>query len=191
VVFKVGLRFVPLYVGLMGYDQLSGEVGPRSIRYLTVRSRRSSVTLGKVLAQFLLLAGLSAVVNLLLLGYGLATEKDFGAGAVLLTGLRFWGVALVFSLPYLALTSLCSSLVRTPMVSLVLNVILLFGIWLIAAVGDASETLHWLRYLSPWNYSEHLLHPDPRKLSVAVGAHLGFALLFLGSGWALLRRRDL
>src|SRR5947209_1420141 len=42
VVFKTTLRFLPLYTGIMGFDQISGEVGPRSIRYLVVRSRRSS-----------------------------------------------------------------------------------------------------------------------------------------------------
>ena len=40
-VFKVSLFFLPLYIALMGFDQISGEVGPRSIRYLTLRARRS------------------------------------------------------------------------------------------------------------------------------------------------------
>ena len=43
VVFKMTLFFLPAYIVLMGFDQVSGEVGPRSIRYVTVRARRSSV----------------------------------------------------------------------------------------------------------------------------------------------------
>ena len=45
VVFKVTLRFVPLLIALMGFDQLAGEIGPKSIRFLVVRVKRSSMVL--------------------------------------------------------------------------------------------------------------------------------------------------
>src|SRR5258707_878339 len=51
VVFKLTLRFLPLFIALMGFDQLAGEVGPKSIRYLVVRAKRSSMILGKLLSQ--------------------------------------------------------------------------------------------------------------------------------------------
>ena len=47
VVFKLTLCFVPLFIALMGFDQLAGEVGPKSIRYLVVRVKRSSIILGQ------------------------------------------------------------------------------------------------------------------------------------------------
>src|SRR6201989_1667812 len=51
VVFRITLFFVPLYVALLGYDQLSAEVATGSIRYLAVRARRGSIVAGKFLAQ--------------------------------------------------------------------------------------------------------------------------------------------
>jgi ABC-type transport system involved in multi-copper enzyme maturation permease subunit len=207
IVFKASLRFLPLFTGVMGFDQISGEVGPRSIRYLAVRSRRSSVLFGKFLAQLTLLAALALVVNLALVVFGLATNTDFGAGAMFGTLGRFWLSAMVLSLAYLALTTLCSSLFRQPAVSLVMNLIALFAIWVVALVGEfaplagdkdmmgrVTETtspLAYLRFLSVWHYSPDLLHPVFSRWGVAALAHLGFAALFLGAAYLVVRERDL
>ena len=85
VVFKTTLRFLPLYTGIMGFDQISGEVGPRSIRYLTVRSRRSSVMFGKFLAQASILAILMFIIDLGLCLYGRLSQQDFTTGSMLMT----------------------------------------------------------------------------------------------------------
>lgn len=207
IVFKMTLRFLPLYMGIMGFDQISGEVGPRSIRYLTVRSRRSSVLLGKYLAQATLLAILMFVVDLTLCVYARATTPDFTTGAMFATFARFWVSAIIFSLAYLALTTLCSALFRTPAVSLVTNIIALFVLWLVAFIGEAfplegtrrlDGTLEsttspgaYLRYASVWHYNSDLLHPQLSHASMAALAHLGFAAAFLLIAWAILRRRDL
>jgi len=56
VVFKLTLRFLPLFIALMGFDQLAGEVGPRSVRYLVVRVvKQGSISLVlNVIALFLI-----------------------------------------------------------------------------------------------------------------------------------------
>jgi ABC-2 type transport system permease protein len=207
VVFKTGLRFLPLFAGVMGFDQVSGEVGPRSIRYLAVRSRRSSVLIGKFLAQATLLAALMLIIDTGLCLYVRFTQPDISTQQMLLTLGRFWASAVVFSLAYLALTSLCSTLFRQPAVSLVTNVIALFAIWLLAFVGgffrlpgaddsiglgaQVTSPLAYLRYASVWHYSSDLLHPKLPQFGVAVFAHLGFTALFLGCAYLVLRRRDL
>ncbi|HTE17666.1 MAG TPA: ABC transporter permease subunit, partial [Armatimonadota bacterium] len=77
VVFKVTLFFLPAYIALMGFDQISGEVGPRSIRYLTVRARRSSLLMGKFLVQATLLVGLVLIIDLGIFIYAAFTNPDF------------------------------------------------------------------------------------------------------------------
>src|SRR5688500_17645288 len=37
IVFKLTMIFTPLFIALMSFDQISGEIGPKSIRYLVVR----------------------------------------------------------------------------------------------------------------------------------------------------------
>jgi ABC-2 type transport system permease protein len=201
VVFKISLFFLPVYVAIMGFDQIAGEVGPRSIRYLTVRSRRSSVMFGKYLAQGAVLALLMLLVDAGLVFYGKAAYADFGFAAASTTLAKLWLSAVVFSAAYLALTTLCSSLFRQPAVSLVMNFVVLFAIWLVSAIAEAVPlpdpvTFGWslfgyVRYASVWHYRGDLLHPHFGRLAGAGGAHVLFTLLFLGVGYAILRRRDL
>jgi ABC-type transport system involved in multi-copper enzyme maturation permease subunit len=194
VVFKITLFFLPAYVALMGFDQVSGEVGPRSIRYLTVRARRSSLLLGKFLAQATVLLGLVLIIDLAIFLYAFLTTPDFTLGALALALPRFWLAAVVFSLSYLALTTLCSSLFRGPAVSLVFNILVLFTFWLMNAVGSfASEgnPLRFIRYLTPSYYANDLLHPQLGPFAASGVAYVLFALLFLGGALFVLRTRDL
>jgi ABC-type transport system involved in multi-copper enzyme maturation permease subunit len=194
VVFKVTLFFLPAYVALMGFDQISGEVGPRSIRYLTVRARRSSLLLGKFLSQASLLLGLVLLIDLAIFLYAKVTNPDFTFWALALGLLKYWVAALVFSLAYLALTTFCSAIFRSPAVSLVFNFILLLTFWLMDTVGRAFEdqsAVEYLRFLSPSYYSANLLHPDVAKFGVSGAAYVVFAMIFLGGAYAVLRARDL
>lgn len=194
VVFKITLFFLPAYVALMGFDQVSGEVGPRSMRYLTVRSRRASVLLGKFLAQATVLLGLVLIIDLAIFLYAFATTPDFTFGAMALLLLKFWLAAVVFSLAYLALTTLCSSLFRSPAVSLVFNFILLFAFWLVDVVGSVAQgrnVVEYVRYLSPSYYATNLLHPQFTQFGVSGLAYAVFAALFLGGALFILRARDL
>nr|WP_255449816.1 MULTISPECIES: ABC transporter permease subunit [Myxococcaceae] len=192
VVFKMTLFFLPAYIVLMGFDQLSGEVGPRSIRYVTVRARRSSVLLGKFLTQAVLLLGLVLLVDLAIFVFAKATTPGFGWGLMALTFVRFWGAALVYSLAYVALTSLCSALFRSPGVSLVVNFILLFVFWLVDVIASVLPSpADALRYLSPSAYSTNLLHPQPGPFLASAAAYVAFAAVFLGLAHLTLRQRDL
>jgi ABC-2 type transport system permease protein len=194
VVFKITLFFLPAYVALMGFDQISGEVGPRSMRYLTVRARRSSVLLGKFLSQATLLLGLVLIIDLAIFVYARVANPTFGFADVALNLLKFWLAAIVFSLSYVSLTTLCSSLFRAPAVSLVFNFILLFVFWLMDTLGrwaGEESALRFLRYLSPSYYAGNLLHPRLAEFGASGAAYAGFATIFLLGAYAVLRARDL
>ncbi len=194
IVFKITLFFLPAYVALMGFDQLSGEVGPRSMRYLTVRARRSSVLLGKFLSQASLLVGLVLVIDTAVFIYARIANPDFGFATLVLSLLKFWLAAIVFSLAYVALTTLCSSLFRSPAVSLVFNFSLLFIFWLMDTIGRAvgeENPLRYARFLSPSYYAGNLLHPGLAEFGASGAAYAGFATVFLGAAYLILRARDL
>ncbi|PTL75897.1 ABC transporter permease [Vitiosangium sp. GDMCC 1.1324] len=192
-VFYLSLFFLPLYVALMGFDQISGEVGPRSIRYLTVRARRTSVLLGKFLAQATILLVLVYLLDLALCVYAWVTTPGFGAATFALNVLRFWLASTVFSVAFLALTSLCSSLTPTSSVSLISNfgvLLLSFVLWL-TAFCDPANPARYLRFLSPLRYSLRLIYPDAAQVAGGVAAYVVFTALFLGSALYVLRTRDL
>jgi ABC-2 type transport system permease protein len=210
VVFKLTLRFVPLFIALMGFDQLAGEVGPKSIRYLIVRVRRSSIVLGKFLAQATVLAALLGICTVLMVAVARVLNDDFAAKDVVIWTLKLFGSSLVLAMAYLALTALCSSLVRQSAVSLALNVIVLFVIWFVALIGEAfrmpgevvseanplmalktESAAAYLQYASVWHFGQDLLHPDWLRFLTAGMMHLGYALVFLGLAQIALKARDL
>ncbi len=207
IVFKITLFFLPAYVAIMGFDQISGEVGPKSIRFLVGRTRRSAVLFGKYLAQAAALVALVLVIDLGIFLYAKATNPDFAWGLMVVTLLKFWLAAIVFSLSYLALTTLCSTLFRTPAVSLVFNFLALFGFWIVNFIGSfgvdrelspegmpgpetITSPIAYIRYLTPSFYSTNLLHPDVAQFAGSALAFAGFAAVFLLGAWAVLRARD-
>lgn len=195
-VFKITLFFLPLYIALMGFDQISGEVAPRSMRYLTVRARRGSILVGKFFGQLSVLATVLVIIQLGVTAYAKFTYSSFGWPLAAETFLRLGLASGVFSISYLALSTLCSSLVRSPAVALVLNVFALFGFVLVESIGAGLHEANpqgifgVLRYFSPSHYSSNLLHPLPAKYLASGGAFVGFAMVFLGLAYLGFRRRD-
>lgn len=191
VVFKVTLIFLPAYVALMGFDQISGELGTRSIRYLTVRARRWSLMMGKFLGQGILLLGLVLLVDVGIFAYAKATNEDFTVAALAEALPRFWLAASVFSLAYVALTTFCSALFRSSALSLVINLTALFVFWLMDVVGRPESDLGLIRFASPSHYATNLLHPRFSQFAASVGAFGAFLLIFLAGAYLVIHSRDL
>jgi len=199
-VFRATLFFLPLFIALLGYDQLSAELSTGSVRYLAVRARRGSILGGKFVAQALVMGGFLAVV---LVGL-------FVAGAGLRSGVqpllyaeaagRFWvgGAALAFG--YLALTALSSAMTASPGGSLLLNLGALFAFWLVDGIGGRAAVVRrmggagsWteaLRWLSPSAYASGVLGSSSALLSSAA-AYAAFGAVFLAAAWAVFRKRDI
>ncbi len=209
VVFKLATVFLPIFVGLMGFDQISGEIGPRSIRFLVLRVKRSSIVVGKFLSQATLLAGLMAISTLVMVLVAKFLNADFGWGDATKILFKLLVAGLVSVIAYEALTTLCSAITRQTGVSLLLNVGSVMVIWFLSIIssvyrapGEAPafgsfESLKsesyaaYLKYASVWTYNQDLLHPSAVRFLSAAMVHVGFGLLFLGLAHLSLRRRDI
>ena len=199
-VFRITLFFLPLFIALLGYDQLSAEVSTGSVRYLAVRARRGSILAGKFLAQALVMGVLLALVlaGLFVAGVGLKSGLDPVAYAA--AAGRFWlgGASLAFA--YLALTALSSAMTSGPGSSLLLNVGALFAFWVLDGIGGRAALVHemggprsWteaLRWLSPSTYASGVLGSSSALLTSAA-AYGTFGAVFLAVAWAVFRARDL
>lgn len=197
-IFSISLFWLPLYIMLLGFDQVSGEVGPRSIRFITVRARRGAILVGKFTGQALLLIALLMLVMALFFVYSQFAFKEFSFALATVTFVRFAIASVTFSLAWLALSTLSSTAFRTPVVSLVANFIIMlvfllmhFAGWL-ASGGESwwRKTLSTLRYATPTFYWTDLLHPHASHYAVSVLAYCGFAIAFLAMAWLILRARD-
>jgi ABC-type transport system involved in multi-copper enzyme maturation permease subunit len=185
------LFVLPLLVLLMGFDQISGELSTRSVRYLAFRSRRVSWALGKALAQLVALFGLSLIANVVVLLFSLLTVPNISFGPAVLWLLVLWLLSVVYGAAYVALVTLVSSLFRTPFLSLACGAMVLVAMGIAGLVARFSEALHPLSYVLPGTWSSGLISPDLATAGASVGALLGFAAVFLGGSVAVLRARDL
>jgi ABC-2 type transport system permease protein len=208
VAFSATALMAPLFVALMGFDQVAGEVAPKSMRYLIVRVRRTSIVAGKYLTQVTVLLAILALCVVAMVGTARGLDANFGWGDTLTWGLKLLLAMAVIGVTYAALTTLCSSVSANAPLALFLNLIVLFTFWLVSllanrvrlpdsvdAVGlDASKEespLAYLRYLVPSEFEHRLLSPDTLEYATGLVAYLGFALIFLALARLALQRRDL
>jgi ABC-type transport system involved in multi-copper enzyme maturation permease subunit len=203
VVFKLGLVFLPAYVALLGFDAVSGELQTRSLRYLSVRTSRTALALGKGLALAAVVLLLVTVVHLGSFGYATSTLPDFSFGDAARIWPRLWGTSALVGVGMAALTILCSTLSRAPALSLTLNFAALLGFWAAGAVGDGARMVRMVQnqtevswqerigLLAPSTWSAELLYPDPSRVLTGLLALLAFTLICTSAAVTVLRWRDL
>ena len=126
--------------------------------------------------------------------YARFAHPTFTFGAMALSLLQVWLATLVFSLAYIALTTLCSSLFRSPGVSLVFNFFAVLSFLILELAGwyfEGKSFLTHIHYLAPSYYSTHLLSPVLSEFGLSALAYAVFTVIFLGGSYAVLRARDL
>ncbi len=177
--------FLPLLATLIGFDQIAGELQTKSLRFTVLRARRTSLLIGKAAAQLLVLLGLTAIINLAVFVYS-AVFLDFPIALGLVAMARFWLLTFVYASAYVGLVSLCSTLFRTPILSLLTSFSILFAFWILRLLN-----LPVISYFIPSNYQENLFSPDFSKVMVSVAAYSGFAAVFIGLSVLVISRRNL
>ena len=208
VAFSATTLVAPVLIALMGFDQVAGEVAPKSMRYLIVRVRRTSIVAGKYLTQVTVLLALLTLCVVAMVGTARGLDPDFGWADTFAWGLKLLLAMAAIGVTYAALTTLCSALAPNGPLALFLNIGVLFSFWLASllanrvrlpgAVGggglEATKEESWvayLRYLVPSEFEHRLLSPDALEYGTGLLAYLGFALVFLALARLALQRRDL
>jgi ABC-type transport system involved in multi-copper enzyme maturation permease subunit len=184
------LFFLPLLILLIGFDQIAGEVQHRSIRYLAGRAHRGSIVVGKALGTWAVIATMVLVLHLVV-WVMTAVRGEAPAGAIASWGARFWLFSVAQAAAYAGLTTLVSSLFRTPNVALFSGAALVFSLGLANTIFGLIAATAPLTWAFPGTYEGLLVSPDPLRV---VG---GIALLVLWGGACvaaaaeITRRRDI
>jgi len=207
VVFKLGLLFLPAYVAVLGFDSVSAELQTRSLRYLTVRTSRTALALGKTLALAAVVLLLVTVVHLGAFTYALSNVPDFTRAEALRAWPRLWGTTALVGVGMAAFTVLCSTASRSPPLSLTLNFAALLGFWALGAFGGSVRVMRMVQeqmthqelpvtwqerigLLAPSTWSSELLYPDFTRAMTGALVLLLFALASAAAAVAVLRTRD-
>jgi ABC-type transport system involved in multi-copper enzyme maturation permease subunit len=192
VLFAALLWFLPLSTLLLAADQTGSDVGTRHMRFLTTRTDRTSLFVGKFLAVWLFLAAAAAVAVVALTLVQQATPGWGGPAVSFGYALRIWVTCVLFALPFIALAAFGSALIGVTAMGLVVGV----GLWLVVLLisfvgGIGSEEARHFRFLFPSALKYRWMSSDFADIAIVGAYHLGYALVLGMAGWLVFRRRDL
>lgn len=188
----VFVMLVPFMVCLGSFNQLSGDIGSRGIRYQLLRTERANLFIGRFLGTYLFILAIYAFL-FVVVGIFFVVQLDFYSAAdVLLWMARGFFVVALYSLPYVAFCAWISCAIGSPFGSLALSYMFIgltpLLIWIAAKQWEPAS---YASYLMPWAYRMRLFDPDPVVMLTAVAAMLGFTAVFLFLGLRHFERRDL
>lgn len=182
----------PFFACLGGFNQTSGDIASKGLRFLLIRTERENIFWGRFLGTFLF----SAAVNLLLfaiLALYMAIKIDVHpAGDMVLWTLQGYLRMMVFVLPYIALCAWVSAMIDSPFGSLAISLMFVYLIPLIVKMGtNINESVAYAQYVTPWGFKYWLLQPVGGQFFGGIAAMLGFTALFLFLGHTNFKKRDL
>jgi len=192
-IFLVLLMLMPYLACFGGFNQTSGDIGNRGMRYLLLRTERANIFAGRFVATVLFGALYLAVMIALLLAYVGLKLQVYGWDALLAWGAQGYVAVLLLTLPYLALCSWISAAIDSPFGSLVLCLVVTGGP--VAVLAGTSMVARfdfdtWARVL-PWGWKYELLSGDAGTRLAAVGMMLVFTAFFFLLGLRTFHKRDL
>jgi ABC-type transport system involved in multi-copper enzyme maturation permease subunit len=193
-ILRITVWLTPLLVLIIGFDAISAELQYRSVRYWTVRVRRASYYVGKVIGLWAVVAIVTLGMDLLVWGVFLVNGKT--AGEVLSTGPGLWLVSLPISFAWAAIASLVGSQFRAPMLALLTTWATFFGLFIASHVGVGA-----LKFIYPNAYEDWMLADlekvpqvfadDPKRMAIGVAGCFALGAIVTAVGAFGFTKRDL
>lgn len=186
---KGTLRFVPLLILLVSFDQIAGEIQHRGIRYVVGRSRRESFVAGKAIGVWAVIS--SAILLLhLVVWVVMLIQGSTPPAAVLAWGPRMWLFSVTGAAAWVGLITLVSSFFKTPIVALLVGVVVSFVLWLTNTILELIPAAKAATWALPFRYEELLLSNQPLQVIGGVAAFLGWGAVMVAAAAFIVRRRD-
>ncbi|GAC1351094.1 MAG: hypothetical protein NVSMB1_00850 [Polyangiales bacterium] len=182
------LGFSAILATLVGFDAVSADLHNRSVRYFTVRARRSSYLVAKFLGIFMVTSLMTFVMHALSWAITIL-RGDYPVAGTLAWGFRFWLVSLPISAAWCALAVFVSSLFRSSVVALLCTIVSSLALWSLHTYGRIHN-ITVLTWIHPGAYDRLLLSPNTQQLLNGVFACAAWAFVFVAAGVFLFRLRD-
>jgi ABC-type transport system involved in multi-copper enzyme maturation permease subunit len=191
-IFLVLIFGLPFAISFLAFNQTSGDVQSRGLRYLLLRTERANIYFGRFLGTAVFSTGVIAFLILTIVLYlGLKTGLYPAKDLLIWSAQGFYALSMLM-LPYIAVCAMISACVSSPFLSLILAKLMIAGPLLFGAIGRfAWEPLKYIKYLLPWGWQNHLLHPSVLHWGSAGLACLAYSAVFLMLGYRRFARRDL
>lgn len=190
VAFVLALLATPILAMLASFDQTASDIHSRNVRFLLLRTDRTSLYLAKAAGSFVYFAVCQAI-GIALVGLTLSVTGD-GIGAA---GWFYLGrVALTlmgFAVPFVALMALAGAVTGHAFLALLLGTGLQGAVWAVASIGGImDENIRAVRYAFPTAMKYHLVSDVWSDIAMAAAHQLAFGAVVFALGLAIFRRRD-
>jgi len=185
-----GVWLAPLLVSLVGFDSIPTDLQHSAVRYFTVRVRRASYYVGKLVGLWIVVCTMMLFTHAVIWGVALA-RGSATVTEIATWGPRFWFVMVPIMAAWSGVAQLVASQFRVPILALLVTFATFFVLFIVYAVGELSTALHWLIYLYPNAYDAWLLSPHVEKVALGTLVCLGISVATGAAGAASFSRRDL
>ncbi|MGD0678083.1 MAG: ABC transporter permease subunit [Polyangiaceae bacterium] len=179
----------PLLVALMGFDAVSGDLQHRTVRFWTVRTRRSSYLVGKFFGAWGVVLAVTLGMNAIVWG-ATATVGHLAPLYVVGWGLRFFAISIPISAAWCGIAILVGSQFKTPMLALLATCAVFFCLWFLRVVARVRG-FAWLDEAYPNAYDRLLLSPHSTDVALGLIGPIGMALVAVVAAVWLFQKKDL
>jgi len=191
-IFFILLFGTPLLIPFGGFNQTSGDIGNRGLRYLLLRTARSNIYWGRLLATIILAVGAQVLVIATIALYLGLKVRIYDGMAITTWSLQGLYALSILTLPYVAVCAWLSAANDSPMTSLVVSNAVIGGVLLVAFVAQFQwDGGHWIAWLLPWGVQKQLFRPELLRVLLAGGACLLYTAFYAWLGARRFRTRDL
>ncbi|MBN1851133.1 MAG: hypothetical protein JW829_00355 [Pirellulales bacterium] len=191
-VILIMFYFTPFLVALGSFNQYSGDIQSKGLRYQLLRTSRTNIYFGRFLAAVFYTVFVNAILIIIIVLY-LGLKLDIYAWSALARW-GLWGILalIAVSIPYIAFCGWISSMIDSPFGSMTISSIVISAIPLFALFGRATwKPASSICYALPWGIQNYILHPDWTWVLGSLAACGGYTILFLLLGHHHFTKRDL
>lgn len=186
------IAFLPFLANLSGFNQTSGDIGSKGLRYLLLRTERPNIFLGRLIGTYLFTLVVIAIIFAVVALYLLIKIKFYPAADVLIWLLHGLAASAIFVLPWVAFCAWISALIEIPFLSLVICELgILFWVILVAIARARIDEAGYAALATPWGWKWWLVHPSIGRILIGVVVMLAFTALFTWMGLRTFQRRDM
>jgi ABC-type transport system involved in multi-copper enzyme maturation permease subunit len=188
-VFFITIWLTPLLISLLGFDNVSGDMQHKSVRYWTLRTRRASYMVGKWLGLWTTVSAITLTMHAVIWVVCIA-RGEAPAGTAINWGLKLWIITLPISAVWCGISTLVSSIFKTPILSLLATFAVFFVLWVTFLIG-LRFNVDALTYVYPNTYDGFLINARIDRTMIGLGACIGMTALYVGASSFLFTKRDL
>lgn len=186
------MLLAPFHACVAGFNQTSGDIGSRGLRYLLIRTERENLFIGRFIGTVLFMMAVYAILFAVMAFYVAVKIKAHSTSDMVLWLMGGYVRTVIFTIPYIALCAWVSSSIDSPFGALVLALLGVYGWPLFVTIGSMSaDWFHYLGYVTPYGYKWWLFSDKPYMVALGVLVMAAWTALFVWFGRWRFQKRDL